>query len=284
MIGRAFSAVRRFVTNDPLAGFAAVMLAIFVLLGAFGAYLPLGNPAAIAVGPRLSPPSWELPLGTDELGRSYLPRAVQGIRATFFLATVAVLLTATLGTLIGMFSAYVGRWADTIVVRLADIMFAFPAIILGLMVAAILGPGTVSVISVISFATLPLFIRLVRSVTLSVAERGFVMAAEVAGASTLRIMFVHLLPNIAGAIIVQLTYAISIGMLIESVLSFLGLGVQPPFASLGSLLRLAAVYLTVAPWMVFASGALLTLAIMSVNLLGDGLRDALDPLRGRSLK
>ena len=284
MIGRAFGTIRRFAANDPLAGFAAVTLFIFVLLGAFGSYLPLGDPTAIGVGPRLAPPSWELPLGTDELGRSYLPRAVQGIRETFFLATIAVLLTAALGTLIGMLAAYTGGWTDSVVVRLADIMFAFPAIVLGLMVAAILGPGTVSVISVISFATLPLFVRLVRSVTLSVAERGFVMAAEVAGASTARIMFVHLLPNIAGAIIVQLTYAISIGMLIESVLSFLGLGVQPPYASLGSLLRLAAVYLTVAPWMVFAAGTLLTLAIMSVNLLGDGLRDALDPLRGRALK
>jgi len=194
------------------------------------------------------------------------------------------MLTAALGALIGMISAYVRGWVDGLIMRLADVMFAFPALILGLLVAALIGPGDVSVVTVIIAATLPLFIRVVRAVTLSLVERGFVVAAEVAGASRMRVMIIHLLPNITGAVLVQLTYALSVGMLIESGLSFLGLGIQPPYASLGSLLRTGAVYLTIAPWMVFSSGGVLSLAIMSVNLVGDGLRDMLDPLRGRSLR
>jgi peptide/nickel transport system permease protein len=197
---------------------------------------------------------------------------------------MAVLATALIGTAVGMLSAYVGGFLDTVVMRLADVMFAFPAIVLGLLVSALLGPGIFPAVLVISFVTLPLFVRLVRAVTLSVAGREFVVAAEVAGASTARILVLHLLPNVSGAVVVQLTYALSIGMLVESGLSFLGLGTQPPDASLGSLLRLGAVYVGIAPWLVMSSGLLLALSIASVNLTGDGLRDAIDPLRGRALQ
>jgi peptide/nickel transport system permease protein len=147
----------------------------------------------------------------------------------------------------------------------------------------VLGPGNFSAIVVIAVATLPLFVRVIRSVTLGLAGRGFIVAAEVAGASSMRIMRVHILPNVAGALVVQLTYALSVGMIIESVLSFLGLGVQPPGASLGSLLRQGSAYLTFAPWLALSSGLVLSSAIMSVNLVGDAIRDLLEPLRGRPL-
>lgn len=269
---------------DALSRAALVLLVLLVLLGAFGQFLPIGDPEEIAAGPRLAPPSAEFPLGTDELGRSFLPRIVHGIRTTFLVSAVAVLATSVLGSALGMFSAYVGGLVDAVVMRLADVLFSFPAIVLGLLVSSILGPGTLPAILVIAVATLPLFVRVVRAVTLGVAGREFVIAAEVAGASRLRVMLVHLLPNIEGAVVVQLTYALSIGMLIESGLSFLGLGTQPPDASLGSLLRLGAVYVGIAPWMVLSSGLVLSLTIASVNLTGDGLRDLLDPLRGRSLE
>jgi peptide/nickel transport system permease protein len=274
----------RMLRDDPLTAFAVALLVLLILAGTIGPLLPIGDPTAIGAGPRLAAPSLDFPLGTDELGRSGLPRVVGGILITFQVAAVAVLFTALLGVTIGLVAAYFGDKVDMIVARLADVLYAFPAIILGLMIASILGPGNLSVVAVIVAATLPLFIRVVRSVALSVASRDFVTAAEVAGASPLRIMFVHLLPNIAGAVIVQLTYALSIGMLIESGLSFLGLGTQPPYPSLGSLLQLGAAYLTIAPWLVFPPGIILALAILSVNLLGDGLRDALDPLGGRSIK
>jgi peptide/nickel transport system permease protein len=268
---------------DRLGLFGLVALVLLVFLGAVGPFLPLGDPTEIGAGPRLGPPSLAFPFGNDELGRNVLPRVIEGIGFTFLLSSVAVAITAVIGTLLGMAAGYLRGFYDGVIARIADILFAFPALLFGLLAAAVLGPGNVSAIIVISTATLPLFIRVVRSVTLSFAEREFVLAAVVAGASTWRVMWVHLLPNVLGAAIVQLTYALSIGMLIESGLSFLGLGVQPPSASLGSLLRLGSVYLTVSPWLVLVPGLVLALAIMSVNLLGDAIRNALEPLRGRPL-
>ena len=265
---------------DGLGVFGLVVLVILVFLGAVGPFLPLGDPTEIGAGPRLGPPSLTFPFGNDELGRSVLPRVIEGIGFTFLLS---VAVTAIIGTLLGMAAGYLHGFYDGIISRIADILFAFPALLFGLLAAAVLGPGNVSAIVVISTATLPLFIRVVRAVTLSFAQREFVLAAVVSGASTWRVLWVHLLPNVLSAAIVQLTYALSIGMLIESGLSFLGLGVQPPSASLGSLLRLGSVYLTVSPWLVLVPGLVLALAIMSVNLLGDAIRNALEPLRGRPL-
>lgn len=277
--GRLLPGFRR----DPLSLAALALLLLLVFLGVFGPYLPLGDPARVAAGPRLSPPSWDFPFGTDELGRSFLPRVVEGIRYTFLFASLAVAITALVGTLLGMLAAYLGGLFDSLVARIADILFAFPALLAGLLMAAVAGPGAASVITVICVATLPLFVRVVRGASLGVAERGFVIAAEVAGASTARVLLRHILPNVLSAAIVQLTYALSIAMIIESALSFLGLGEQPPRASLGALLQVGSVYLTIAPWLVGIAGLVLSLAIVSVNLLGDAVRDAVDPLQGRSL-
>ncbi|GKX35869.1 MAG: ABC transporter permease [Rhizobiaceae bacterium MnEN-MB40S] len=277
------AALGRLMREDKLSFLGLVILVLLVLVGLFGPWLPLGDPTRIAAGPRLGPPSWAFPFGTDELGRSYLPRVVEGIRATFLLSIVAVSITAVIGSFFGMLAGYFRGVTDHLVARGADILFAFPAIIVGLLVAAMMGPGQISAVAVISIATIPLFIRVVRSVTLSVAGRGFVTASEVAGATPWRVMIVHILPNILGAVIVQLTYAMSIGMIIESTLSYLGLGVQPPQASLGSLLREGSAYLTIAPWLVLSAGIVLSLAIMSVNLVGDAIRDAIEPLKGRTL-
>lgn len=280
---RTASTLRLFLRDDRLGLLGAALLVVLVFLGAAGPFLPLGDAEAIGAGARLGAPSLTFPMGTDELGRNYLPRVVEAIGATFFLSSIAVTITAIIGTLLGMTAGYLHGITDTAIARVADVLFAFPALLFGLLAAAVLGPGNIAAIVVISTATLPLFIRVIRSVTLAVAEREFVVASVVAGASTWRVLTVHILPNILGAAIIQLTYALSIGMLIESGLSFLGLGVQPPRASLGSLLRLGSVYLTVSPWMVLIPGLVLALAIMSVNLLGDAIRDALEPLRGRPL-
>ena len=277
-------ALAAFARRDPLAATGAGLLVILILISAIGPLLPLGDPTQIGVGPRLSAPAEGWPLGTDELGRSNLPRIVEAINATFLLASTAVLVTAAIGILGGMAAGYAGGWIDILVMRLADILFSFPPLLLAIFIAAVLGSGSGAAIIAIILVTLPLFIRVVRAVTLSVVEREFVIAAEVSGASLRRILFMHVLPNVAGAAIIQLTYALSVGMLVESALSFLGLGVQPPGASLGSLLRQGAAYMTIAPWLVFPEAAILTIAIMSVNLLGDGLRDILDPLGGRALR
>ncbi len=147
---------------DRLSRFGFGLLVFLILLGVIGPYLPLGDPMKIGAGARLTPPSWQFPFGTDELGRSFLPRVVDGIRATFLLSAVAVIITAIIGTLLGMVAGFFGGVADQVVARGADILFSFPAILAGLLIAAVMGPGQISAIAVISVATLPLFIRVVR--------------------------------------------------------------------------------------------------------------------------
>lgn len=271
--------------TDRLARFAVLTLAFLLLVSIIVSPLQLfGDPRAISTGPRLGPPDMRWPFGTDAFGRSLLPRVVQGIGATYFLAAVAVLITSVAGVIVGMAAGYLRGAVDLVVVRVADVLFSFPAILMAILVSAILGPGSPSAIVSIVLITLPLMVRVVRAATLVVADRDFVVASRVSGGSVGRILLVHILPNIAGAAIVQATYAISVAMLVESALSFLGLGVQPPDASLGSLLREGSIYLVIAPWLVFAPGFILALAILSVNLLGDGLRDTLDPREARLIR
>jgi peptide/nickel transport system permease protein len=209
---------------------------------------------------------------------------LHGIEITFLLATTSVVIAAIGAVLIGMLAAYLRGIVDELIVRIADVIFSFPAILLALLVAAILGPGNPGAVVTIMLVTAPLMVRVVRATSMVVVERDFVVAAEVSGASPWRILVVHIFPNIASAAAVQATYALSVGMLIESSLSFLGLGVQPPDASLGSLVREGSVYITVDPWLVFTPGLLLAVAILSVNLLGDGLRDVLDPREAQFLR
>jgi peptide/nickel transport system permease protein len=207
-----------------------------------------------------------------------MPRVVAGIHVTILLSAFAVMIAATIGSLLGLLSGYFKGLMDEIVPRLADLMFSFPAILLAIMISAILKPGTPSAIAAIVIVTLPVMIRVVRAATLTVAEQDFVIQARIAGAGLGRILALHLLPNVASVIIVQAAYSISFGMIIESGISFLGLGVQPPEASLGSLLHDGRVYLSVAPWLVFVPGIVLAITILSVNLVGDGLRRTIDPL------
>lgn len=264
--------------GDPLAQagtIALVVLVGFSIVGLttniFGSPTTLGGPALCVPGPGHA-------LGTDQLGRSLMPRVVAGIHVTILLSAFAVMIAATIGSLLGLLSGYFKGLMDEIVPRLADLMFSFPAILLAIMISAILKPGTPSAIAAIVIVTLPVMIRVVRAATLTVAEQDFVIQARIAGAGLGRILALHLLPNVASVIIVQAAYSISFGMIIESGISFLGLGVQPPEASLGSLLHDGRVYLSVAPWLVFVPGIVLAITILSVNLVGDGLRRTIDPL------
>jgi peptide/nickel transport system permease protein len=265
--------------NDVLGRMGGCCLALFVLLAVLGPVLPVGDPDTAGAAPRLSAPSGELLAGSDNLGRSVLPRLVEGLRTTLLVAGTAVLVTAAVSLVLGMVAAYYRGVVGELITRSADVLFAFPAILLGILVAAISGPGMTGAIISIALICSPLMIRVVRAAALTVVTRDFVVAAEVGGAGPVRILAMHVLPNIAGTAVVQATYALSVGMLVESALSFLGLGVQPPQASLGSLVHEGAVYMSVAPWLVLIPGGLLALVIVSVNLVGDGLRDALDVRR-----
>lgn len=269
---------REIAFEDPLAAWSVPVLALIVLAGLIWPLLPIPDPAAVGVGPRIRPPSMNFLLGTDTLGRSLLARVLQGIRTTLLLSTVAVLIAGAIGALLGMVSGYIRGAADELVTRVADVMFAFPPVLLGLLVTAIYGPGQVAAIAVIVVFTVPTMIRVIRSATMAIRHRDFVLIAEVLGASFWRRLTTHLLPNVLIVIIVQTVYSISFAMLVESALSFLGLGVQPPSASLGSLLREGSLYLSVAPWMSFAPGLILSLAILAINLFGDFVRRVIDPL------
>ncbi len=199
------------------------------------------------------------------------------------ISVMAVLLSATVATVLAIIAGLFGGVIDQILMRLADGLFAFPAMLLSIVVSTILGAGVVAAVASIFIITLPLMLRVLRGATRDVEHRDFVTASAVGGARRLRVATLHILPNIAGSIAVQATYAASVAMLIEGGLSFLGFGVVPPAASLGSLVQEGSVYLTVYPWLSLVPGAVLALAILSVNLVGDGLRDSLDPQKERSL-
>lgn len=261
-----------------------VILVSFVLIGLIEPFLPIAEYKNVASGPRRVGPSMDWIFGTDNLGRSVFARVLEGIRLTFLLSLTAVVGAGIVGAIIGMAAAWYRGWFDLLIARLADMLFAFPALIFGLIIAAIMGPGSLSAIIAIFFIVLPTMVRVVRSAAMSVVNRDFVVVAQISGASTLRILFRHVLPNVASVSIVQLAYLLSIGMILESGLSFLGLGVQPPASSLGALLREGSAFLRIAPWMVIAPGVALTISILCVNYLGDAARNIIEPTNPRPLE
>ncbi|EAQ43972.1 oligopeptide ABC transporter permease protein [Roseobacter sp. MED193] len=269
---------------DRLAGFASLTMATLILAALLAPLLPIDPPDQVAAYPRLSPPSADIVFGSDNLGRNMLSRVLQGIQVTILLATTAVLCSALAGIVIGLIAAYSGKVLDEIISRLSDIVFSFPAVLMGLLITAIIGPGEFAAICAIILVTLPPMVRVVRAAAMDVTGADFVTISKLSGASPARQLLVHILPNIAVPVVTQVAYSISVGMLVESALSFLGLGSQPPAASLGSLLREGSLYITFAPWLVFAPALFLVLAIWSVNLIGEGMRVFFDPVRARSLE
>jgi peptide/nickel transport system permease protein len=267
----------------PAATICAALLVIMVIIGLIEPWLPGAAAKEVASGPRRAAPSAEFLFGSDNLGRSVLARVMEGIRLTFLVSSASVLAAGVVGALIGMIAAYFKGWIDVAISGLTDVLFAFPAIILGLLIAAILGPGTSSAVVAIFLIVLPTMIRVARGAALSIVERDFVVAAQISGLSPGRIILRHLAPNIASVTVVQMAYLLSIGMIIESGLSFLGLGVQPPASSLGALLRENVAFIAVAPWVVIAPGAVLSLAIFCVNFLGDAARGIIEPVSPRAL-
>ena len=260
------------------------ILTSLILIGLIEPFLPVAEYKAVASGPRRVGPSMDYIFGTDNLGRSVFARVLEGIRLTFLLSLTAVLAAGIVGAIIGMAAAWYRGWFDLLIARLADMLFAFPALIFGLIIAAIMGPGSLSAIIAIFFIVLPTMVRVVRSAAMGVVNRDFVVVAQISGASTARILFRHVLPNVASVSIVQLAYLLSIGMILESGLSFLGLGVQPPASSLSALLREGSAFLRIAPWMVIAPGAALTISILCVNYLGDAARNIIEPTHPRPLE
>jgi peptide/nickel transport system permease protein len=220
---------------------------------------------------------WPFILGTDELGRDTLSRLIYGGRISLTVGLVAMATTVVTGALIGLCAGYLGGWVDTLLMRFVDTMLCFPQVFLLLVVAAFVPPTLISISLIIGLTSWMTVARIVRAEILHMKEQDFVQAARALGAGPARIMFRELLPNIAAPLLVAATLNVAAAVLMESYISYLGYGVQPPLASWGNMLTLAQDYFDTVPWLAILPGVMITLTVMGFNFLGDGLRDALDP-------
>ena len=259
------------------AGFGLLVTLLVVLAALLADLVSPYSPAAQDYSAILSPPSFAHLLGTDNLGRDVLSRITYGSRVSIQAGIVSVGFAAIVGTLMGLLAGYWRGWIDDLLMRLCDALWSFPGLVLALAIAAALGPGLVNAMIAIGIVFTPVFARLVRGSALSVREREFVLAARVVGAGHGRIMWRHVLPNVVAPVIVQGSLMTALAIVLEATLSFLGLGVQPPDPSWGSMLKVASQYMQVAPWLSFFPGFAIFVTVLGLNLLGDGLRRALDP-------
>ncbi|HBF32259.1 ABC transporter permease [Rhizobium sp.] len=231
---------------------------------------------------RLKPPSAAHWMGTDLFGRDVASRLMAGVGQSFVIAFASVGVSATIGTVLGLTSAWFGHLWDGVVMRLMDILLAFPAVLLALLIIAVVGPGTGTSIMAIAFVYTPIFTRVVRGPALSIKSRDFVDAARTFGSSRTYILTRHLMLNLVAPLTVQVTLALAWSLLTEAGLSFLGLGTQPPAASLGLMLADSSNLMEMAPWLLAFPGLAIMLGILGFNLLGDALRDILDPKTRRA--
>ena len=257
-----------------LAG-GVIVLTMFLM--AASASLIDADPAAIDISQRLLPPSWQHPLGTDDLGRGVLVRMLYGARISLLVGFLAVGISSAIGVILGSLAGYYGRWVDALIMRFVDIMLCFPTFFLILAVIAFLEPSIWNIMIVIGQTSWMGVARLVRAEFLSLRQRDFVLAAQALGASDLRLIFRHILPNALSPVLVSATLGVAGAILTESALSFLGIGVQPPTPSWGNMLITGKQTLGSAWWLSVFPGLAILITVLGYNLLGEGVRDALDP-------
>ena len=258
-----------------LVGFAVVFF--FIVIAILAPLIAPYDPLATSWSAVRKAPSLAHLFGTDDIGRDVLSRVVWGTRASLLAGVVSVSISLSLGVPIGMLAGYTGGWLDGVLSRMTDAMLACPFLILAIALAAFLGPSLTNAMVAIGISATPIFIRLTRAQVLAVKVEDYVEAARALGNPHLRIALRHILPNVVAPLIVQATLAIAAAVIAEASLSFLGLGQQPPAPSWGSMLNVAKNYVDQAPWMAIWPGLSIFLLVLSFNLLGDGLRDALDP-------
>lgn len=254
-----------------------IIIVFFVAIAVFASQLAPYDPIATSWSAIRKPPSMQYLLGTDEIGRDVLSRVIWGARASLLAGLLSVCISMALGIPIGLLAAYAGGWTDSLISRFTDSMLAIPFLILAIALAAFLGPSLTNAMIAIGVSATPIFIRLTRAQVLTIKVEDFVEAARAVGNPHWRIAVRHILPNVLPPLIVQASLAIAAAIIAEASLSFLGLGQQPPQPSWGSMLNTAKNYADNAPWMAIWPGLSIFLLVLSFNLLGDGLRDALDP-------
>jgi len=225
----------------------------------------------------LMPPSWQHPYGTDSFGRDVLARVMAGARVSLVVSVTAIGLAAVFGTICGVLSAWYRGIPDVVFMRLADLLFAFPSFVLALLLMVALGYGITNVILAIALVYFPIFARIARNMTLVIQEEPFVMASRIMGHRPVRIMLCDILPNISAPLVVQASAGVAFAIILEAGLSFVGLGIQPPTPSLGTIMADGREYFTRGPWVLTLSGLTISVALLGLNLLGDGLRDMTDP-------
>lgn len=262
--------------RSPIAVIGLSILAVTIFAAILGPVVWPTDPAAV-VAPRLEGPSAAHPMGTDELGRDTLARIIGGARVSLAVGLVSVGLATAVGTVIGLVSAFYGRWMDAVLMRFVDMLFALPAIVLAIVVAGLLGPSRTNAMLAIGVAYAPAFARVVRGAAISVMSQPFVEAARALGTPGVAIMRRHLLPNVFAPLIVMVSVYLGTAILSEAALSFLGLGTQPPDPSWGGMLSAARTYMLISPWVAIFPGLAIMLVVLAMNLVGDALRDELDP-------
>jgi peptide/nickel transport system permease protein len=267
---------RRWLARRPLLAAAGLSLGALVLVGVLAPAVAPYSPTAVDARHVFSRPGELHLFGTDRFGRDLLSRVIFGIRVSLGIAGAAIAIALLAGGTLGLLAG-LGRAADQALGRVMDVFFAFPPILLAIGIAAVLGAGPGTAVVAIAVVYAPLFFRVVRGSVLAESAQTYVEAAEALGAARLGILFRHVLPNIISPIVIQTAVCLSYGILIESALSYLGVGVQPPTPSWGAILNEGREFLMLAPWVSLFPGAAIMLAVLSLNVLGDGLRDALDP-------
>jgi peptide/nickel transport system permease protein len=272
-VGRAGRALRRY----PIAYLGVAIVVLVVALAVLADVITPYDPAW-QIDERLTPPTADYVLGLDEFGRDVYSRIIYGARVSLYVGIVSVIFIALpLGLVLGVVAGYFGGWVDATLSRVVDVIFAFPSIILAIAIVGILGPSLTNAMIAIGIVYSPTFARVARGSTLAVVNLDYITASRTIGSRDRRIIWRHVLPNIAAPVIIQTTLALSTAILAEAALSFLGLGTQPPMPSWGTMLGTGRRYMELAPWVAIYPGIAIMVTVLGFNLAGDGLRDALDP-------
>jgi peptide/nickel transport system permease protein len=268
--------LRRVAARNPLGVVGAILIVLLILAAALADLIAPYDPVS-QLARRLTAPNELYVLGTDEFGRDVLSRIIHGSRISLYVGVVSVGIALGIGGTLGLIAGYFGGWIDNLIMRLMDVMFSIPSLVLAIAITGILGPSLRNAMIAIGIVYTPTFARVARGPVLSVVQHEYIQAARTIGARDWRIIARHVLPNVTAPIIVQTTLSLSTAILAEAVLSFLGLGTQPPEPSWGTMLGTGRKFMETAPWVAVFPGLAIMLAVLGFNLLGDGLRDALDP-------